>query len=44
MQFLISNVYTGKPRTVLMMSTSHLRVREIACGFGGPSEKNVSPH
>lgn len=22
----------------------HSRVHEIACGFGGPNEQNVSPH
>ena len=25
-------------------STKNIRVREIAYGFGDPSEKNVSPH
>jgi hypothetical protein len=25
-------------------SPVYIRVREIAYGFGGPSEKNVSPH
>jgi len=29
MQYLISNVYTGKPRAVLMISTSHLRTARV---------------
>ena len=27
-----------------VLSMYKFRVREIAYGFGGPSEKNVSPH
>jgi hypothetical protein len=27
-----------------LLAVTDCRVREIACGLGGPSEKNVSPH
>jgi hypothetical protein len=30
--------------TIVIFYFHRCRVREIAYGFGGPSEKNVSPH